>query len=516
MTRTVVRDCSPAKDEDGLAALLPALTVAALVMGAAHRLLSGFDAPLWFDETYSAEIASQHELRALLLWCLNDVAGPIYYVLLFLWEKIAGNGDLALRLPSLLFAFAAPLLILWKGHPDRRVRMIWAAAVALSPVCARYASEARPYALLTLLACGQAVAYLRLLQRPGRPAALTWTAISASMVLTHYHAALICGIQGLLYLAIHRRRAVETWPALVGLIPLLIWIPLHLPTLSAFSQPDVVWYSTLTPDALWLVPALLAGLAVPGLALLAAMGCTLARDLIRTARRQAPWPYTVEETALAGSGALAFALLLGAGFLWPCFVPRYALSFIPAILGGVAFWANRTMRDLPIAGPATIILMMAASANQIAAQWTSPRADYRYAYNLEEASAWIGDQGARRLVYLWDSPVAAVADPIGNALDWRATQSGRTAAIGSFFLRRDGRDIPTVAVDLPPIDEDPNLALLRAAGNAPNTALLWSYDVTIPRTRGAIYPWRIAQIDRRWTCRDFGSGPVTILACIRR
>ena len=68
--------------------------------------------PLSFDETFRPYIATQPDLAGLLRWCLHEIAGPGYYGPLWLWVRLQGQATGALRLPSLLFSIATPLMML--------------------------------------------------------------------------------------------------------------------------------------------------------------------------------------------------------------------------------------------------------------------------------------------------------------------------------------------------------------------------------------------------------------------
>ncbi len=139
---------------------LTVMLVLALSVGLLNRLLAGWQAPLWYDETWTAAIATQASFVGLIRWCLEDPNGPVYYVLVWCWEKLAGPGDTALRLPSLLFSLAAPALLWRQGHPDRDTRRLWAGLAAVWVPGLLFANEARSYTLLLLLGSAQAIAFL--------------------------------------------------------------------------------------------------------------------------------------------------------------------------------------------------------------------------------------------------------------------------------------------------------------------------------------------------------------------
>ena len=169
------------------------LSVAAL-LGIAGRLAYGWHAPFWFDETFSGVIASQRDVGALVSWCLHEVTGPAYYMPLWAWEKLAGNGDIALRLPSLACSLAAPMLIGWKGSRDRDLRLFWATLVLLWLPAQVVAFEARPYPQLFLLGTAQAIAFVRLIERPGTARAAWWAGWTALAMLTNYNALVVGGV----------------------------------------------------------------------------------------------------------------------------------------------------------------------------------------------------------------------------------------------------------------------------------------------------------------------------------
>jgi uncharacterized membrane protein len=475
-----------------------------LAVGILARIFAGISAPLWFDETFSAVIATQEDVRLLVRWMLTELSGPTYYTMLFLWEKLAGDSNFALRLPSLLISIATPLLILWKGHSDRAVRMVWMALMALSGIAVETATQARPYSLMLILGTAQAIAFLRLMDNVTQRNAFVWTSISALAVLTHYHAAILCGIQGAAFLAVNRFKAARTWPALLPLLPMAAWMALHLPFIASFAQKDVAWYNLLDWKVVWLVPSLITGWAWPGVVLLLTMFASMIFDVIHAARQDREWPYSTGETALFGSSLTAMILVIGVGFMVPSFTPRYMLPFLPGLVAGIAFWINRLKARSVIVAVPILCIMTGATIGVLEKNIVKPEDDFRYSFTFQSPSDWIAAHGATRLVMLWDNPTAALNDP-----------DGHLGAVGSYFLRRSGHSISTI-VPAWPRSGDPNITLLDAAGNRRDTAILWAYDTDVPGTRGAIHPWKIPQLNPSWHCRDFGKPPIVVLACINR
>jgi mannosyltransferase len=149
----------------------------------------------WFvDESSSASMAGAglhsfaHQLR------LVEQNPPGYFVLLSLWSHLAGSTSEAwLRLPSavaatLLVAGVARLAYLLAGNSAAIAAALFA---ALSPFNLEYAQQARPYALVMLLAVLAAVAAAEAARRSSRRWLAGAAALGAAALWTHYFALLV-------------------------------------------------------------------------------------------------------------------------------------------------------------------------------------------------------------------------------------------------------------------------------------------------------------------------------------
>lgn len=477
-----------------------AVVIVAFVIFLANMLTSGLTAPLWLDENFSAAIATQPSLKGLINWCLNELSGPLYYSLLWAWEKIAGNGDTVLRVPSLFFSLAGPVLLLWKGHEDRTIRYLWAICFALWRPGFEIAADARPYSLMLFLGCAQAICFLRLLKAPTTSRAAIWAGVSSLAVLTHYHAAAIAGLQGVAYLLIWHRKALRTWPALLVLLPMAAWMSLHLPFVLNFASSGYTWYQLTTwKDALF-VPLFLCGSVATFIALTLTLPVYFYIRFAADLSPQALYPRFSPEMVLIGTGLLSAALVVGMGFVRPSFSIRYLLPYvgavsllIPVLLRDVQHWAR--------AGSMVMVLFLIGSAvPPFVEHLAKPLDDHRYTFNFEQPSKWIMDNSnVRRLVYLWDNPTALMSDP------------KRLADVGGFFFRRHGRAVD-VLIPRYAINADPYPAILALTGDRSDTAIIWAYDKAVPNTSGLIHPPRLSQ--GRWRCRNFGADHIVVLACL--
>jgi hypothetical protein len=474
-----------------------------LLVAFVRRLLIGWDAPLWLDETFTGAMAIQPDLAGLARAMLEDVAAPAYHVLMWAWEKLFGASNFAMRLPSFLLSIAAPVLILLQGPADRATRLIWAALVALWVPSFFYATEARPYALLYLLGTAQAILYYRLIEQPILKRAIFWSAISALMALTHYHSLLLTGLQGLYFLARFRGRALATWPAALLFIPVALWVSVHLPLLLRIADPRFAWQQLLSPRDIASLPAIVVGLG-PKLSWLplAAIAGTLSWQLIRKSPRNAECRHHQAEVITACASLLAILIVFGLGFTSPSFTRRYVIPFAPGMLLGVAVWARLWARRFPPTPVLLILLLTAAALYDLRRWWTTP--DHRWSWTWQAASKDLERAGAKRLLFFWDNPATEV---LGEQT---------LAEVGAFFFRRDGAPVEAHALRLGvQRDRDPNVELLRWA-DRPGDAFIWAFDTDVPRTLAIRHPPAVTKIDPSWLCRRYpnsnsGSG---VYACI--
>ena len=482
------------------AALAIAAVAATLEIG-----LEGRD-PFWLDESWTGGIIAQPSWGAAFHQIYADVNAPLYYVLIRLWSAVAGLSDAALRAPSVACAAGVALAaaLVPSPGPARAERLGWAAVLAWWFPTLCYAQEARCYALLLLVCTLQTLAFMRLMQAPGRRRAALWAALAATAILTHYNALYLGAAQGVLFLARYPVRAVKSWPAALAFVPAFGWLAYHWPRIVQFARPDIAWYSPLRAAQLPQLAGYLAdgGPTALGWLALAAVSAVSLRLALP------PGPHTASRTDrqdgaaiawAAGAAALAAAAMIGVGFLRPSFTLRYLTPSAPGLLLALAWLAGRLAgrRGAPFA-----VTMLAAIYLGVGGWMLTSR--LRMApkrYNFEAASAFLASKSPSRLVFLWDHPVDPILLP------------RQLSALGGFFLHRVGRDVPVTPVVLAR-NEDPNVRLVREAG-PPGSAILWVYDYVVKETAATRWPPRISALDASLACRPFASGRFGVLACWR-
>ncbi|HEX7592964.1 MAG TPA: glycosyltransferase family 39 protein, partial [Anaerolineae bacterium] len=175
------------------------ILLAAITLGGfALRLVRLDFQPLWWDEGYSIFFATR-DFRTMLERTAVDIHPPLYYALLQIWMAFAGTSQVAARLLSVVIGVAAiPLIYLLaiKLFAQRRVALIAALLLAVSPLHIYYSQEVRMYGLVTLLCLASVYLFVQLLgMPPGKPktaiVAVAYILVTTAALYTQYYAAFI-------------------------------------------------------------------------------------------------------------------------------------------------------------------------------------------------------------------------------------------------------------------------------------------------------------------------------------
>ena len=219
---------------------------------------------LWFDEGLSVNFSARPMADLLDTLIHQDIHPPLYYLLLHFWMPLAGNSELAVRLPS---AFAAVLLVplafavvreTWGTDGDRTMHWTIAgtAAAALmgaSPFIAFYAQETRMYSMVAALTLATTWAFLRALRTPARRRWVVFSTLLAASLYTQYMAAFVIPAFWLYVLFLERNNLWRTtvYTAIAGIL-CLPWVhPGYLQLGRLIRVPDY-WVGTRVTPALFL------------------------------------------------------------------------------------------------------------------------------------------------------------------------------------------------------------------------------------------------------------------------
>jgi hypothetical protein len=199
---------------------------------------------LWYDEAVSAFLA-QKSLPALTAHTAGDIHPPLYYYLLHFWIRLAGDSEFALAFLSLLFGLVLVPLAFYVGQRwyDRRVGLLAAGLVALSPFNLWYSQEVRMYTLGALLGLLSLIFLLRLMEAPaGKGNWLGYIIVSALGLYSLYYFAFLLLAFNLValiwWLCKRKGRTLLRWFLAQGAVLLLYlpWLPIAF---RQASQPPV-------------------------------------------------------------------------------------------------------------------------------------------------------------------------------------------------------------------------------------------------------------------------------------
>lgn len=221
-----------------------------VLTGLALRLFRLDAWQIGLDEAYSAKVAAMPLRRLLEFVATDDFHPPLYYLVLRAWSQL-GSGETWLRLLSVAFGVASIWVVYRLGENigTKRIGIVAAAILALSPLHIYYAQEARMYSMLFFLSSTSLLLFWRIINNNGTRA--TWIAyvvVTLAAVYTHYGALAILAGQNLAValLVVARQR-----------IPLKAWLVSQGALLLGFAP----WISMLERDAGNTAPA--AGVGLP-------------------------------------------------------------------------------------------------------------------------------------------------------------------------------------------------------------------------------------------------------------
>lgn len=476
-------------------ALVAALGLLVLLIGAG-RVRFAMTEPLWFDETFTIAIVGQETWGDFLRECWRDPGGPAYYLLARAWSALFGYGDLALRVPSLIavmIAGALPVLLEVPGL-SRRARIAWGLMI-YAWWGVGFFLDARCYAVLLAVSTAQLIAFARLLEAPNLKRALAWSALAALAIVTHYYALFFGLAQGLIYLARWRFKAVRTWPAALAFVPAFAEIAWHAPKLKEFSALGRVWHPDLTAGAVLQVATFLVNPIGP----LALGGAALILIIARLSGRGAPdLPARAPSGAwlTAGSGLLAFLMVLAFALAGSGLSARYLIPAAPALMLGLVLLAETGPR--PTLAVGGLVFLWLALQVSPALDGLGPRRDLPR-YEFETASDFLMVRGATDVVFLWDHEVTPIipADTI--------------ARVGGVFFQRAGRPVRVTPLVVTPA-QDPNKLIPRMA-SGPRPGFIWLYNQD-GHTAAHRFP-PILDKQPGWTCQRTAPGPAGVLACVK-
>ena len=413
---------------------MPRALIALTVLAAALRLPTLGSQSLWLDEALTGRLA-RGSLGDLLHRVATEEANPpLFYLLEWVWTRVAGTSEVALRLPSALFGIALVPVAYAIGRRlgGQRAAVALAALVAVHPLLVYYSQEARGYAAVAL-AC--AVGFGCFLDALEGKRAMWWALASAVALGCHYFAIFPVAIEAAILLA---RRGRAVLPALGGVaLAGAALLPLLSEQLGGDHTDNVTAGAGLAERVKgaatsWLVGE--RGAAIDGLEWLAGALLLAGVALVAVHRTRA----AILPAAVGGGAAalIGLAALAGADYLNNRnTLPALAIALAVPALG---FAAGR--RAGAALGAAACVAMAVATVGALT-EPTHAREDWRAtARDLGAAQAVVVVPAYADVPLRWYRPALEPAPPNG-------VEVSRLAVVLS---DPDRNPLPPGALDTPP------------------------------------------------------------------
>jgi mannosyltransferase len=225
--------------------------VAILACALALRLHQLTVAPLWVDEAVTAWLVKLPPIQMFKMLKNIEMTPPLHNCLVYVWSRVFGTSELALRLPSVLFGVASVYMISRLGRIlyDGRTGLLAAALLAFTPYHITYSQEGRAYSLLIFLTLWSCTLLAQLVQQTSQWRRTGYVLVTAALLYTHLYAVFVVLAQAsafLLVLALAREK-----PALGlrdGAILMLRVVLLYLP----FMWVTAIWLRFVDDGELWI------------------------------------------------------------------------------------------------------------------------------------------------------------------------------------------------------------------------------------------------------------------------
>jgi len=416
----------------------PARSVRLAVLGlSALALVFGFveltGKSMWLDESASVDYADRG-LRSLFdVLSGGDPNMGLYYVLLHGWMRIFGEGEVAVRSMSVLFAVATVPVMYLVGLRlfDRTAGLLAALFLTLDSFFVQYSQEARAYSLVLLFLTLSMLFFVEELERPSTWVRVGYVLSTGLALYAQYFSVFVIAAQ-IAAFALWRvrfRRWLVSW-ACVG----LVWLPEAIAAgrrgtgaLSWVTEPslhDLVHTAKALAGGSWtvLAVALLAGLYG-------------ARWGLRRVGVAAAWFFV----PLLGSFVASFVV-------HPMFVRQYLSVGLPGLILLAA--AGIALLPRPAAG-AVVLAVAALSSLHIADWYAAPsKEDWRAAtaYVLAEERPSDGvvfyPHWSALPVHYYEH-LRGVAGPVNLTRKWQLAPLGGRARVAVMVRKGDALAPPS-------------------------------------------------------------------------
>ena len=346
---------------------------------------------LGFDEDELATIHFAHQpLRQVLFGPGFDNHPPLYYGLMHVWLAVAGESEIALRLPSVLLSVLGVWLAFAVGRKLLNDMAGWSGAIglALLPTYIYEAQDGRMYDLMIVIALLSTWTLADFVARPDRGRSLRYLLATVLLIYAQSAGVFIVMAQNAFWLVAtvtgmlpRRRGPILWWIGVQALIVALYapWLVVAAGRLSSMQDTFWVKHESVISymGGLFFIYAgtdryLPVYLIAPLMALLIVLACVWAARRITTPGGQGRLILPAAVTLAASFAALpGLAMAIISQLSQPIFIPRAILPSAVACFWLAGFALSLLPSRLRLAVAALLLMAMLATIAQFEA--TPPR-----------------------------------------------------------------------------------------------------------------------------------------------
>lgn len=214
----------------------------------ATRMYWVFSKEFWYDEAFTGIIIRQSWSK-MFSFINQDVHPPLYYIILKLWTHATGVNDYGMRSFS-VFCNALNILAIYiflkKFYPKKFLPYVLTLVIAIHPLFILYSTEARMYAMLSLLYFLAFYFFWQAMQDSKKIAPWLFFILFYTLSIYTHYIAFFGIIPFFLYIVSARNRAANTFKlyasSIISFLLFSPWLPIFLQQKN--SNPNgLLWLS---------------------------------------------------------------------------------------------------------------------------------------------------------------------------------------------------------------------------------------------------------------------------------
>lgn len=195
-----------------------------VILGLILRIIS-LNQSLWLDEAINVLAAKNYSLTDLITkYAVADFHPPGWFILIWIWTKLFGYSEVAVRIPSVIFGVLNIWIIYLIGKKlfSPNLGIIAALLICINPLHIYYSQEARMYALAALAVSINILFIVKLTK--GEKLNLIFLIASNLLVLASDYVAYFIFPAQFIFLLVKKKEIIKKWVlALFGAVILGIW-----------------------------------------------------------------------------------------------------------------------------------------------------------------------------------------------------------------------------------------------------------------------------------------------------